>query len=196
MPDSPDNLAAALTAGMAAGDEAAVEAFYRRYFDRLYGMARRATRRDEAFCLDVVQEAVLLVIRLVRPVDTEARLVAWLRLVVRTTAYDLLRGDRRRRRREVLAAVGGGRSTSNAAGDEPAADAAQLEWLRGQIGRLDPQLVRIIDLCYRHEWTLARIAAALGVSTGTIDGRLRRALAAIRRNAPADWEDEEVGSRR
>src|SRR3954464_2660020 len=54
---------ASLTASLAAGDRAAVEAFYRRYFELLFRAARRAAGRDEAFCLDVVQEAVLRVIR-------------------------------------------------------------------------------------------------------------------------------------
>src|SRR5262245_41491413 len=52
-----------LTAALAAGNEDAVETFYRRYFDWLYAQARRATRRDESFCLDVVQDAVLRIMR-------------------------------------------------------------------------------------------------------------------------------------
>src|SRR5689334_17106086 len=85
--DEADQLAAAMTSAMAAGDGGAVESFYRRYFDRLYAEARRATRRDESFCLDVVQEAVLRIVRTVRGARSEIQLVAWLRLVVRTTAY-------------------------------------------------------------------------------------------------------------
>ena len=88
------------TTALAAGDPAAVEAFYRRYFDMLYSQARRATGRDEAFCLDVVQESVLRVIRSVRAAHSEAQFNAWLNLVVRTAAYDLLRGESRRRKRE------------------------------------------------------------------------------------------------
>src|SRR3954471_16462602 len=87
-----------LTAGMAAGDAKAVESFYRRYFDWLYAQARRATRRDEAFCLDVVQDAVLRIVRTIRRVSTESELRAWLRLVVQTTALDRLRCERRRQK--------------------------------------------------------------------------------------------------
>jgi len=86
-----------LTAAMAAGNEDAVETFYRRYFDWLYAQARRATRRDESFCLDVVQDAVLRIVRTVRCVKTEPQFRAWLRLVVQTTAFDRLRSERRRR---------------------------------------------------------------------------------------------------
>lgn len=159
-----------LTAGVATGDSAAIERFYRRYFPALYQQARRATRRDESFCLDVVQEAVLRIIRAIRPVDGEAQLLAWLNLVVRTTAYDLLKSERRRRAREAQPAA-------------PAAapvDEAQLAQLRREIDRLDPHIVRLIDLRFAHGWTLTRIAARLGLSIGTIDGRLRRALRTLR----------------
>ena len=101
MSDSTDKL----TAAMAAGDQGAVETFYRSYFDWLYAQARRATRRDEAFCLDVVQDAVLRVIRTVRRVQSEGEFRAWLQLVVRTTAWDRLRGDNRRIKREAFAHV-------------------------------------------------------------------------------------------
>lgn len=184
---------AALTASLASGEEAAVEAFYRRYFDLLYRAAHRATGRDEAFCLDVVQEAVLRVIRTAQRTDCEAAWITWLRLVVRTTAYDLLRAESRRQRREAHVA-----SSTTEASVDAAADAYhavndrddRLAWLREQIVRLDPQLARAIDLRYHRQWKLSRVAAALGLSIGTLDGRLRRALDRLRRQARRDWEDE------
>ena len=94
-----------LTSAMASGDEHAVAEFYRCYFDLLLNEARRVTKRDEAFCLDVVQEAVMKVVRCVRRVESGSEFAAWLRLVIRTTAYDLLRSEARRRNREAVAAL-------------------------------------------------------------------------------------------
>jgi len=54
---------------------------------------------------------------------------------------------------------------------------------------LDPALVRLIELRYLHGWTLARMAQTLGLSIGTIDGRLRRALDHIRRQAQEVRDD-------
>jgi len=185
--DQADQLAAAMTSAMAAGDGGAVEAFYRRYFDRLYAEARRATRRDESFCLDVVQESVLRIVRTVRGARSEVQLVAWLRLVVRTTAYDLMRSERRRQRREALAAIG----PADEAPDEPRAeDEEQLAWLRVQLDRLDPEIAKLIDLRYRRRWTLQRIARQFGLSIGTVDGRLRRALRRLRESAPEELSDD------
>jgi RNA polymerase sigma factor (sigma-70 family) len=174
-----DDSVHSLTAGLAAGDSRAVEVFYRRYFDQLYAQARRASGRDEAFCLDVVQESVLRVLRSVRPASSEAQLGAWLRLVVQTTAYDLLRSETRRQRRELLAVGLGGYEQRR---PEPT-DAERLQWLRSQIAALDPEIARIIEMRFTDRWTLARIAQRLGLSVGTVDGRLRRALRQLRARA-------------
>jgi RNA polymerase sigma factor (sigma-70 family) len=175
-----------LTAAMAVGDPGAVETFYRRYFDWLYAQARRATRRDESFCLDVVQDAVLRIVRNVRSVKSEAQLQAWMKLVVRTTALDQLRGERRRETHQMQLVPPAAQSDAahGSIQDE------QIEWLRRQISRFDPQLVRMIELRFEQRWTLARIGRLLGLSVGAIDGRLRRAIRELRQRAVAEFDDE------
>jgi RNA polymerase sigma factor (sigma-70 family) len=163
-----------LSAAMAAGDIAAVDAFYRDYFDWMYSQARRMTRRDEAFCLDVVQDAVLRVIRTVKAVDSESRFRGWLRLVVQTTAFDQLRSERRRKNREAMA---------GSPSDEADIDSLQLDWLEQQISSLDPELIRIIELRFEESWSLRRIGEKLGLSVGAVDGRLRRALVNLKLSA-------------
>ena len=180
LPTAPPETAA-LTTAMAAGDPSAIERFYRHYFDALHREARRVTRRDEAFCLDVVQEATMRVIRAVRPVDSAAQFAAWLNLVVRTTALDLLRREKRRQAREAVTVP------PDAGGLRDADRAEQIHWLRRQIAALDPELVRIIELRFDDRWTLAKIAARFGLSVGTIDGRLRRALTQLRHRAQEDF---------
>lgn len=174
-----------LTAALESGSEPAVEAFYRQYFDWLYAQARLATRRDESFCLDVVQNAVLRIIRTVRPVRSEAQFRAWMRLVVQTAALDLIRSDARRARREFQAVMSGAAQP----GEPEQFDESQQRWLRQQIERLDPQLATMIALRYEQDWTLERIGRLLGLSIGTIDGRLRRALKMLRDRANEAFDD-------
>ena len=180
MPTSPFQL----TRGMAAGDQRAIEDFYRRYFDWLYRLARRATGRDEAFCLDVVQEAVLRIVRCVRPIESEGQFRAWLRLVVQSTAYDLMKSDSRRARREAAVMVPCDRPTTD---DPDAAD--RLAWIRQQIATLAPEIARMIDLRFQQSWTLARIGQSLGLSVGTVDGRLRKAVGRLRDLAREEFDD-------
>ena len=63
-------------------------------------------------------------------------------------------------------------------------------WLAEQLATLDPALVRLIDLRYQQRWTLARIAGAMGLSIGTVDGRLRRAIGKLRRTAVEAFDDD------
>lgn len=168
---------------MAAGDERAIEAFYRRYFDWLYSQARRLCRRDEAICLDVVQEAVLKIIRSIKQVESEQTLLAWMKLVVQTTVLDLWKQEARRKTREAVVAAH--RSESETAPDaiDPDEQATQMAWLRGEIARLDPVLVEMIEMRFEKQWTLVRIGQWFGLSAGTIDGRLKRALKQLRQKA-------------
>ena len=52
-----------LTRAIAAGDSRALEALYRSHFDLLHAFIRRTTRRDESFCLDIIHDTMLRVIR-------------------------------------------------------------------------------------------------------------------------------------
>jgi RNA polymerase sigma factor (sigma-70 family) len=175
-----------LTSAMAASDTDAVAAFYQEYFDWMFIQAKLATRRDESFCLDVVQDAVLRVIRSIKPVDSEPRLRAWLRLVVQTTAFDLLRREKRLKHRENEAAA--------TEAVEPVENGEQVDWLADQLNLLDPQLVRMIELRFEHRWKLRRIGQLLGLTTSAVDGRLRRVLKELRKSAAVttlfDLEDE------
>jgi len=166
-----------LTAAMARGEAAAIETFYRARFADLYAEARHVTRRDEAFCLDVVQDTMLRIMRTVRPVASRQQFSAWLKLVVRTTAYDLLRSERRRKAREESAATDR---------TETSTDAEQLVWLRTKLREIDPRIAELIELRFTHRWTLARIAGRFGLTTAAVDGRLRRALLSLQRAA---WEE-------
>ena len=178
--DAPD--IEALTSGLAAGDESAVERFHHHYFAVLLAAARAATGRDESFCLDVVQEALLRILRCIRPVQAAPQLHAWLTLVVRTTAFDLLTAERRRRQRE----QDWGHDVAPR-GDDP--NAERLEWLRAEIQTLDPALERMFRLRYEQGWTLARIAGLLGISIGSVDGHLRRALDQVRLRAQGAFNE-------
>jgi RNA polymerase sigma factor (sigma-70 family) len=173
-----------LTAAMSRGDRRAVAAFYERYFDLLVRCARGATRlarradAAEDVCLDVVHDAVLRVVRTIRPVTGgEGQLVAWLNVVVKSVAYDRLRREQRRSHHEKKQPVVF-ESVPHAGNGSELAE--QIAWLRGELGRLDPKLVELIELRYSHGWTLAAIAGRLGVSAGTVDGRIRRALEKMR----------------
>jgi RNA polymerase sigma factor (sigma-70 family) len=173
-----------MTAAIASGDTEAFARFYRARFDSMYAEARRSTRRDEAFCLDVVQDAMMRVIKSMSPMESEGSLRAWLRAVVQCCAYDRIRAESRRARRERAAAQ-----------DRPAERAAvddleeRLAWLRHEWADLDQQQARLLVMRYRFGWTLRRIGEALGLKPGAVDGRLTRAVGELRSRAQEHFHE-------
>ena len=169
-----------LTHAIATGDTEAFGRFYEQWFDVALAQARRCSGRDEQFCLDVVQQAMMRVIRSIKPMQSEADVSRWLRAVVQSCCYDLLRSELRRARREQVH-----RTVQSANAPEPDID-DRLEWLRMELANLDPEVARMLSLRFRLGWTLQRIGAACGLKPGAVDGRITRALASLRAKAPED----------
>jgi len=166
-----------LTAAIASGDTEAFGVFYEQWFDHILLEARLASRRDEQFCLDLVQDTMMRVIRSMKTFDHEDGLRRWLRVVVQTCCIDLFRAESRRRRREHSHQSLAGHAEYFNEHDE------RLVWLESQLAALEPDDAKLLDMRFRFGWTLARIASTLGLSTGAVDGRLNRLLAALRGRA-------------
>jgi RNA polymerase sigma factor (sigma-70 family) len=162
-----------LTTAVRALEPWAVEEFHRRYVDVMMGVARQVSHRDLSFCWEVVQDAMLRVLRCIRPILQERQLVAWLRIVVQTTTYDRLRAEQRRLQHERAAADQQNRQSADDHGE-------QIAWLRKKLSTCSPGLAELIDLRYARGWTLQRIASHLRLTPSAVDGRLRRLLEQLR----------------
>jgi RNA polymerase sigma-70 factor (ECF subfamily) len=174
-PEHPDDAARELTRAVSRGDRAALERFYTARFDGVYAAARRVTGRDEAFCLDVVQEVMLKVARKMRPMRTAEELERWIWRVVRTTSADLLKMDRRRAARE---------SRRRVPSPPPRPDAAALaaeaaERIALGLSRLPEAEAALVVQRAARERTLADLAADTGTTPGAVHGRVRRAVAKL-----------------
>lgn len=164
-----------LTKGVAAGDAEAFARFFDGWFDFMSAEAARVTGRDESLRLDVVQDAMMRVIRHIKAMDSIDHLRGWVRAAVRSAAFDLLRREARRGRRERRACA----APLNDRHDPELA--ARLDWLAFELRRLDETDAHLLLLRYRLGWTLRRIGIALGATPGAIDGKLRRLLEVLRR---------------
>lgn len=162
----------ALTRAIAAGDADAFERLYRAWFPRAVALVRAATGRDEAFALDVAQDAMLRAARRLPVLADDAALSAWMTRTTLSIAIDALRAEARRHLRE-------------RASGPPRAPAAptEAEWLReamGSLGQLDYELVRAKLAQAR---TMREAALAVRVGEPAAQGRVRRALERLRRLA-------------
>lgn len=162
-----------ITKAIARGDTRAFGLLYERWFDRAYAVARRLTGRDEAFCLDIVQDTMLKAARRVPRLPTEAALAAWLGKALHRTALDHLRADRRRMAREQRPQhpQGSGRDTLT----------ERLAWLRTQIRELPPEEQSLLAARYARDRTLAQTGEEHGLSADAAHGRIRRTLRTLQR---------------
>ena len=174
------------TAAIAAGNREAFTRFYNSWFDHCLSEARRCTGRDENFCLDAVQETMLRVIRHLKPLEDDAALGAWLRATLRSACIDLLRRELRRQRRELSVARDGSGSATRSEIDRETRE--RIDWLRHELAALPPEAVRLLDMRYRMGWTLSRIASAIGLKPGAVDGRINRTLTRLRSTQEHDHE--------
>lgn len=159
------------TTAISRGDRAALAAFYEAWFDRCYSLAGALTRRDESFCLDIVQDSMLRVIRSIKPLSTRVQLDAWMNRTVHSVAIDSLRRESRRARRHANRAV---RESIVADVDD------RLAWLIAELASLPAGDASLVSLRVVHEQTLRSIGAATGESQGAAHGKIRRALNKLR----------------
>lgn len=174
---------AAWSRRIAAGDEAAFAAFYAHWHAPTLALAKAASRRDEACCMDLVHDVMLQVARRLPPLPSEAAVAAWLKTAVLNRVIDQARREARRQRRERTHAA-----AQHAVGDEPWLELAvgeQRSWLGRQLADL-PELDRNLLLARFGDGSVTAVGQQFGIGADAAHGRLRRALIRMRQRA-AEW---------
>lgn len=168
-----------LTTAIRRGDGAAFESFYATFFDPCLLWTRRMTKRDEAFCLDCVQDVMLCVAKELPRLGDKRSLSAWLHRCLHTKAIDRLRSEARRHAREQHAA----QPEAAYACPDPLADLVASErvaWLEGRLLQLDIDDRSLLEARFVDGETLDASGARIGIGGNAAHGRIRRLLARLR----------------
>lgn len=173
-----------LTARFARGDQEAFAMFYEATFNNALADARQLTGRDEAFCLDAVQDAYLRAARKLPVMDSWPACRAWLRTAIASSAVDRIRADAARARREA----------SHARTSAAPADSHDLSELLARFEReLDDRQWHALRLHIGHGLPLSAVGRAMSLSRHAVHGLVRRGLANLstgpRADAPASKGD-------
>lgn len=164
------------TRGIRRQDPASITEFYEHWFDWSLATARALTRKDESFCLDVVQDTMLRVIRSIPEIDSAAAMRGWLSRTICNLAIDRIRRDERRSIREQRAESPSAPSASS----DHLAQAETLAWLNARLVELDAEDAALLNHRFAHDRTFRSIAEASGRSEDATHGRIRRILHALR----------------
>ena len=180
---SPDAELMALIDRIGHRDEAALRILYDRTAPKLMGLAMRVVRQRE-WAEDVLQESFLTVWRVAG--DYRASLsppLAWLGLIVRSRALDLLRrrtADRAQLTQEFDELMA---DTLESEAPNPAdtADAREQAWALHQcLSQLEGRQREVVSLAYLRELSHGELADQLKLPLGTVKTWIRRGLEKLR----------------
>jgi RNA polymerase sigma factor (sigma-70 family) len=178
-PCGEDGAVAALTRGLAAGEEESFRAFHAAYFDRLLRYLLVVARGDEELAREALQETFLRVVRHARRFEDEAAFWRWLTLLARCAARD--GGRKRRRYIRLLADYARSLLGLNSAGppalepDEPLREA-----LTRGVAELDSSDRRLIEGKYLRGASVRDLARDTGLTEKAVESRLLRARRQLR----------------
>lgn len=179
----------ALTAAVASGDTDAFAVFYRDWFNVMYQQAQQVSQRDESFCLDITQDAMLRVIKSIKPMDSSDDLRRWLNVVVKTCAYDRFREQARRTARERKFETDPKSVEHYDNSEDQQNTLERLHWLENELRSMDHTDAELLLMRHRFGWTLKRIGETLGLKPGAVDGKIQRLVRKLRHRAKEHSND-------
>jgi len=177
------------TARIARGDTAAFSAFYEAWFDRVFALAQSFSRRDESFCLDVVQDAMLRVVKSMPTLEHESQVSAWLTRAVYSATIDQIRAEQRRTLREQRVAE----ATPEAHTRDPAESLLTDEkraWIAARLSELPERDRELVLARFEGSMTLEQVGATFAMSGSAAHGRIRRIVDRLRSAAERWFHDE------
>ena len=168
--ESDDEWAARGTRAVRSGSHEALAEIYDRCAEEVVVSVERATRRDESFALDCLQEMFMRLAAHPPVVDSHAALMAWMRVAVLNVARNMVVSEQRRRRREgaVVSAPDRG------AGYEG------RESLDAILRQLDEDERTLVRLRHVEGMRIKAIAQAIGATPQAIESTIRRAIGRLR----------------
>ncbi|WP_179106979.1 RNA polymerase sigma factor [Variovorax sp. KK3] len=164
-------------------DETALRLLYDRASPKLFGLAMKVLRQRE-WAEDVLQEAFLTIWRVAGDYRTTlSPPMAWMGLIVRSRALDLLRrrtADRAQLTQEFDELMAD-TFESDAANPMDTADASEQAWALHQcLSQLESRQREVLSLAYLRELSHGELAEQLKLPLGTVKTWIRRGLDKLR----------------
>ncbi len=178
-----------VTSSIVAGDPSAFAVYYESYFDLMLKQARRLCGMSAEDCVDLVHDAMLKAGKSMKPITDCRSLEAWSRAVVYSVCLDRLRKSTRERN-WLRVNQHYAKLTEDQADSASLGIAARLAWIESSLENLPADLRQLFSWRFRLGWSLKAIGRQLGISTGAVDGRMRRAIDTLREQAIQEFGDE------
>ena len=179
--ESENQFEAELINRIAAGDDSAFDALYKRFSGPLYGMAYRMMN-DAKEAEDVLQEGFTYIWRKAATYDpTRSSPFAWAVMITRNKAIDRLRVRQRieKLREKVTTEESFSQDKDETSANEPALR-ERGALVRSALQQIPPEQRQALELSFFGGLTHDQIAERLETPLGTIKARIRRGLLRLR----------------
>jgi RNA polymerase sigma-70 factor (ECF subfamily) len=180
MVSQPNDDSAELVALARNGDVDAFSRLMQAQQTRLMGQAL-AFCGDTQLAQDLVQETMIAAWKSLRRYDGSCRFFTWLYVILLRQHRRSLRWFARRLPLPTADQIAFAERHAGTTAHDDATDAAESELLRAMVDALPARHREVIRLRFYQDASEAEIAAALGISQGTVKSRLHHALDKLRR---------------
>jgi RNA polymerase sigma-70 factor (ECF subfamily) len=180
---------AVLTRAMAAGDETAYRIFYDAYFDRLLRYLLVVTGGNEDAAGEVLQLALVRVVRHVKAFETEEKFWSWLTVLARSALADESR--KRRRYFAFLERFTRQQETRPAAMDNGEADECLRALLEGKLTALPVDERQLVEQKYILRRSVREIADGQQTTEKAVESRLSRVRQKLKDAVLAELKNEQ-----
>lgn len=164
--------------------------FYRTFYRTVVYMVN-----DHATAEDVLQDAFLKVVDHLPPLEDEARLWAWVRVVVKNMTYNYLRKMKNRRNEVDSESVYISDSVTYATEQRSTEQQIELKLMAEAIEKclekLKPEYQVLIELRWKRELSYKEMAAELETTEETVKYKLYRAREAVKKRLKHEWGEND-----
>jgi RNA polymerase sigma-70 factor, ECF subfamily len=160
------------------------------YYNLVYG-AVMCMVRDHATTEDILQESFIKIIKNIPQLDTESKLKAWIKVVVRNTTYNYLRKNKRNRieidSESVFINDNVEFSTNSGATEEQVELKTMVEVIGKLIENIQPEFRTLIEMRWKQDLSYKEIGEELGLSEDAVKYKLHRARELIKKKFLKEW---------
>jgi len=174
--------------GILRGDEHSFNLFYDRYYDRLYRYLIVIAPLDEELVRETMQEAMIRILRYIKPFENESIFWGWLTRVAKSALFDLIR---RRKSSAKLDRLITDNKVIPLYPDETDSDEKLLEALQKVKDKLNEEERALIDAYYIQGEKQTDLAVIYGTTAKAIESRLARLRKKMKTMILQDLDNEQ-----
>ncbi|WP_169088571.1 RNA polymerase sigma factor [Paenibacillus sp. PL91] len=165
---------------------------YRDYYKLVY-LSIIYMVKNHASTEDIIQESFLKVVKKVPALESEAKLISWIKVVTKNSTYNYLRKHKKYRNDVDTESVFINESMEYSTDAVALEKEVELKLMTEAVGKclkdINPEYRALIELRWKQNMSYREIAAELEIKEETVKIKLHRAREAVKKKFLQEWGD-------